>query len=188
MSKPIIAIEKAFLALTNKNIYEAEQIIDNEYPFQPFERYTRNYTTNQKMAQFKKDGFIDRYSGEKLINPGVLKVLSYYLPNAFPYQKNWKMSECHLGYWELCPTIDHIVPISMGGKDNPDNWATTSMLNNSIKSNWSLEQMRWSLFDAGDFNDWDGLTKQFVLFVESNSELLQDNYIKSYYKASLKLL
>lgn len=24
---------------------------------------------------------------------------------------NWKMSECHLAYWHLLPTIDHIIPI-----------------------------------------------------------------------------
>lgn len=188
MNEHITAVEKALCALENGEIKEAEKIISNEYPFKPFIRYTRSYTMNQKMIQFKKDGFIDRYSGEKLINPGVLKVLSYYLPAAFPYQKNWKMSECHIGYWKLCPTIDHIYPISMGGRDEPENWATTSMLNNSIKSNWTLEQMRWSLYEAGDFNEWDGLTNRFVSMVENTPELLHDDYIKNWYKSSIYIL
>ena len=188
MNEPITAVEKALCALENGEIKKAEKIISEDYPFKPFTRYTRSYTMNQKMIQFKKDGFIDRYSGEKLINPGVLKVLSYYLPAGFPYQKNWKMSECHIGYWELCPTIDHILPIAMGGRDEPENWATTSMLNNSIKSNWTLEQMRWSLYEAGDFNAWDGLTNQFVSMVQNTPELMEDLYIKNWYKASLYIL
>lgn len=188
MSKQVEAVEKTLCALGRGDIKRAEKIIADEYPFKPFVRYTRSYTINQKMIQFKKDGFIDRYSGKKLINPGVLKVLSYYLPVPFPYQKNWKMTECHIAYWELCPTIDHIRPIAMGGRDEPENWATTSMLNNSIKSNWTLEQMRWSLYEPGDFNAWDGLTKQFIAIAEDHCELLQDNYIKSWYKASLHIL
>ena len=88
----------------------------------------------------------------------------------------------------MCPTIDHILPIAMGGRDEPENWATTSMLNNSIKSNWTLEQMRWSLYEAGDFNAWDGLTNQFVSMVQNTPELMEDLYIKNWYKASLYIL
>lgn len=188
MCKQVETVEKALCVLASGDIKKAGRIISDKYPFKPFTRYTRSYTMNQKMIQFKKDGFIDRYSGEKLINPGVLKVLLHYLPVTFPYQKNWKMAECHIAYWELCPTIDHVRPIAMGGRDEPENWATTSMLNNSIKSNWTLEQMRWSLYKPGDFNEWDGLTKQFMTIVDNDHELLQDNYIKSWYKASLNVL
>ena len=41
------------------------------------------------------------------------------------------MEECHSAYWELVPTIDHIIPIAIGGEDNLSNYATTSMLHNS---------------------------------------------------------
>ena len=110
------------------------------------------------------------------------------LPEEFPYHPHGKMTEGHIAYWELFPTIDHIVPIAIGGRDEPDNWATTSMLNNAVKSNWSLEQLRWSLYPAGDFNEWDGLTKLFVMLVENDELLLKDNYIKSWYNASLDIL
>lgn len=30
------------------------------------------------------------------------------------------------------------------------NIITTSQLNNSIKSNWTLEQLRWKIYDDGD--------------------------------------
>lgn len=188
MNESILTIKNAFEAISNQNIKQAQNIIEKEYPFMPIEKSTRNYTTLQKIKQFKRDGFIDRYSGKKLVNPGVLKVISHYLPETFPYQKNWKMTECHIGYWELVPTLDHIYPIALGGSDNPDNWATTSMLNNSIKSNWTLEQMRWTLVEAGNFEEWDGMTKQFVEFVDNYSTLLKDNYILNWYKASIKIL
>ena len=34
--------------------------------------------------------------------------------------------ESATAYWEFVPTIDHIVPVALGGEDNTDNYATTS--------------------------------------------------------------
>ena len=82
------------------------------------------------MEQFVRDGFIDRYSGQKLVNPGLLKVLSHYMPETVPYHAHWKMESCHNAYWEFVPTVDHIYPVALGGTDSSENWATTSMLHN----------------------------------------------------------
>lgn len=139
------------------------------------------------MAQFVRDGFIDRYSGQKLVNPGILKVLSYYMPETFPYHAHWKMEECHNAYWEFVPTVDHIYPVALGGADSMDNWATTSMLHNSIKSNWTLEQLNWKLYDAGDFDKYDGLTGLFIKLVEADMKLLSDSYIKRWYRLSVAI-
>lgn len=151
------------------------------------EKASRSYTEKQKMEQFVRDGFIDRYSGKQLLNPGILRVISYYFPDEFPYQEHWKMESCHRAYWELVPTIDHIVPIAVGGKDEVDNWATTSMLNNSIKSNFTLEQLRWELHSPGAYEKWDGLTDLFLQLVESDKELLEIPYIKRWYSISKKV-
>ena len=78
------------------------------------------------------------------------------------------MEECHSAYWELVPTIDHIIPIAIGGEDNLSNYATTSMLHNSVKSNWTLEQLNWKLYPAGDINEYDGLTDLFVKLTEND--------------------
>ena len=188
MQDKIRTLESVVKELLSGNKDTACNLIQREYPFEKFEVFHRTYTLKQKMKQFKADGFIDRYSGDKLINLGILKVLSFYFPEEFPYHPHGKMTEGHIAYWELFPTIDHIVPIAIGGRDEPDNWATTSMLNNAVKSNWSLEQLRWSLYPAGDFNEWDGLTKLFVMLVENDELLLKDNYIKSWYSASLDIL
>lgn len=179
-------IEEVTKRLLKRERDKAKNIIVSEYPFIKSEIFSRNYSLAQKMEVFMRDGFIDRYSGERLVIPGILKILSQYFPDEFPYHKNWKLSECHIAYWELSPTVDHIYPICLGGKDEESNWVTTSMLNNSIKSNWTLEQMRWNLYDKGDVLKWDGLTNRFIHLVEMDTQLLQDTYIKNWYRVAVK--
>ena len=72
-------------------------------------------------------------------------LLSDLYPSLFPFQKNWKMSETHPAYWELMPTLDHVVPVARGGTDSEENWITTSMLRNSAKTNWTVEEFGWYL-------------------------------------------
>ena len=60
------------------------------------------------------------------------------------------------------------------------------MMHNAVKSNWTLEQMQWMLYPAGDMKDWDGLTGLFIDIVECDTGLLKDRYIKNWYNASLK--
>ena len=162
----------------------AKTIICQKYPHVSFEVEKRTYTMIQKMKQFVEDGFIDRYSGKRLLNPGLLKVISRYFPEDFPYQSHWKMTETHIAYWELTPTLDHIDPIAKGGQDDPRNWVTTSMKNNSIKSNYTLDEIGWTLYPKGNVEEWDGLTKKFFDLVEMDKELLGDAYIKNWYVAS----
>ena len=177
-------IEKAALLLLTDNKNDAIDLINNDYKFEYKEIEKRSYKDKDKFKIFIRDGFIDRYSGDKLLNPGILKVFSTYFPQEFPYHRNWKMDQTHIAYWELVPTIDHINPIARGGKDNDDNLITTSQLNNSIKSNWSLEQIRWQIHRPGDIKEWDGLTKLFIDIVEKDRTLLSDNYIKRWYSIS----
>ena len=184
MDKKIEAIEYAAREILNGKRENAREIIQTQYPFHKLDHVGRNYTDKQKMEQFKRDGFIDRYSGQKLLNPGLLKVLSHYLPDVFPYHAHWKMEECHNAYWEFVPTVDHIYPIALGGADSEENWATTSMLHNSIKSNWTLEQLQWKLCEPGKYEEWDGLTALFVALVEVDSSLVEDAYIRKWYKLS----
>ena len=162
----------------------AKEIINQEYPHTQVEIDKRTYTMAQKMNQFLRDGFIDRYSGQKLLNPGILKIISHYFPDDFPYHPHWKMTETHIAYWELTPTIDHIYPIAKGGEDDESNWVTTSMKNNSIKSNYTLDELQWKLYPRGEIVEWDGLTSVFLKLVEKDKELLEDHYIRSWYNVS----
>ena len=170
--------------LLDDNEASAKEIIHQEYPHTQVEIDKRTYTMAQKMNQFLRDGFIDRYSGQKLLNPGILKIISHYFPDDFPYHPHWKMTETHIAYWELTPTIDHIYPIAKGGEDDESNWVTTSMKNNSIKSNYTLDELQWKLYPRGEIVEWDGLTSVFLKLVEKDKELLEDHYIRSWYNVS----
>jgi len=129
---------------------------------------------------FLRDGFIDRYSGDKLIFPGLIKILTIEFPDIFKYHRNWKMSDTHMIYWDLCPTIDHVIPVSRGGQDNYSNWITTSMIRNSAKSNWTIEKIGWKLYDKGKLDNWDGLVNYFMDLINRNRNYGQDKYINGW--------
>ena len=69
--------------LLNNNKESCLDIISNYYPHNPINVNKRAFSLSEKMTQFIKDGFIDRYTGEKLVNPGILKVISFYFPDKF---------------------------------------------------------------------------------------------------------
>jgi hypothetical protein len=93
------------------------------------------------------------------------------IPEAFPYQRNWKAGECNPAFWQLAATVDHIVPVTLGGSNEEANLVTTSMQRNMAKGNFALEDLNWTLHPPGD-GIWDGLTAWFVRYVEDNLVLL----------------
>src|SRR2546421_668252 len=128
-------------ALRMGDIAAARDVLRTEYPFVSATPEGRRYTELQSLQIFLRDGFVDRYSGQRLVFPGVLRLLSRLLPQEFPFHPNWKMTETHPAYWELFPTIDHVLPIARGGAHSQINWVTTSMLRNAGKANWTLEEL-----------------------------------------------
>ena len=58
------------------------------------------------------------------------------------------------------------------------------MLHNDIKANWTLEQLGWKLYDPGDYEEYDGLTGLFMKIVKKDEKLLEDAYIKRWYRLS----
>lgn len=72
----VAALETAVQMIVDGKIERAKEVIQTEYPFKNLGSGSRNYTDKQKWGQFKRDGFIDRYSGQKLLNPGILKTIS----------------------------------------------------------------------------------------------------------------
>jgi hypothetical protein len=180
----ISVISSAFHALIEQGPESAGAIIETQWPFVAQAISKRVYSKAQCMQVFQRDGFVDRYSGQRLVFPGVLRIMSNAFPALFPFQKNWKMTETHPAYWELAPTIDHVIPIARGGTDTIDNWVTTSMIRNSAKANWTLEELGWSLKECGNFDQWDGLVGLFSKAVQQKPELLQDEYLRSWYAAA----
>ena len=163
----------------------ARAIARDEYPFLSVENAGRKYNEHQMMAIFTRDGFVDRYSGRRLVLPGALRLLSKVMPEEFPFHANWKMSESHVMWWELCPTVDHVEPVARGGRDDESNWVTTSMLRNSAKANWTLDELGWALLPDEQLNKWDGLTEWFLAFLAKDSRW-RDPYIRRWELAALR--
>ena len=162
----------------------AKHLIDS-YPSRRPDDFKRRSWTKKDLARiFGRDRYRDRYSGSRLVFPGALRLLTLKLGDAFPYHPNWKQSETHPAYWDLSPTIDHIEPLGRGGQDVEDNIATTSMLMNSAKSNWRLDELRWTLrpVPASD-EGWDGMTGWFRAMVERDPKVLLDASVADWPRA-----
>ncbi|QHE73883.1 HNH endonuclease [Rhodococcus sp. WAY2] len=171
-------------ALEEDEAGRAKVILGGEYPFVATLKATRKYTERQCLRVFYRDGFLDRYSGTKLVHPGALRTLSKIIPDEFPAHPNWSMSQTHFAYWELFPTIDHVVPVTRGGADEEANWVTTSMLRNSAKAHWTLDELGWPLVTAGSSTAWDGLTGWFVRYTDHHPQLAADPYLGKWLRAT----
>lgn len=172
--------------LSARGVLEASGIARQEYPFIPAPPpITRMYTEVQALRVFMRDGFVDRYSGDLLIFPPVLRILTALLPDDFPFHRNWKMEETHQAYWELFPTLDHIVPLARGGEDHEDNLVSTSMLRNIAKANSTLKELGWLLHAPGDIKQWDGMLSWSNEFIKRDEKLLKNKYIRRWHRAAL---
>lgn len=172
------------LSIECGDLVAAEAQLRLEYPFAKRPVSQRKYSDAQAMRVFTRDGFVDRYSGDRLVFPGVLRIISLNLPHEFPFQKNWKMDETHMAFWELMPTVDHVIPVARGGVDSEENWVTTSMVRNSAKSNWLVEELGWSVRTVGGEGSWDGLLTWFFRYVGSHEDLLKEAYVRRWFRAA----
>ena len=120
----------------------------------------------------------------RLVCAASLRLISKQLPGQFPFQTNWRGDACHFAFWELTPTIDHILPVSRGGSDDESNLVTTSMLHNSQKANSTLDELGWRLHPPGDKKDWDGLLGWFVGQARADCAVLDDSYLRQWFSAA----
>lgn len=156
-------------AIAAHRLDDAASIVRRDYPFTPLANVGRRCSDKQATRLFLRDGFVDRYSGRRLVFRGALRLLSHLLPTEFPFHPNWKTDACHFAFYELFPTVDHVVPVSRGGADDASNWVTTSMLRNAAKANFTLEELGWSTFPPGALAQWDGMTTWFLQWMDRNS-------------------
>ena len=106
--------------------------------------------------------------------PCYLHLISKRLPQAFPFHRNWHIDACHFGYWELCPTLDHILPVWRGGTAET-NWITTSMVRNAAKAAFTLDELGWSLHPPGKIDDWGRLLGWFIEQARADRLVLDDS-------------
>ena len=75
-------IAQACSALGKGAVETARAIISDQYPFSVIKKQGRNYSNREKLRVFRRDGFTDRCSGDKMVFPPVLRVLSTVFPAA----------------------------------------------------------------------------------------------------------
>lgn len=178
------AIAEVCRALASEDRERALSLLLRDYPFAPEAVTQRNYGPLESTRVFIRDGFLDRYTGERLIYPPVLRVLSVILPTEFPYHPNWKTNLTHPAYWEVGATVDHLTPVTRGGADEESNWVTTSMARNSAKMQWRLEELGWTLHPAGDFTVWDGMLHWFLDYTARRPEIATSNSVRHWRRAA----
>ena len=184
MIEPAAVLSAVCQAISSDGRDEAAAILRRDYPFTPMAVIKRRYGPRESTRVFVRDGFIDRYSGQRLIFPPVLRVISEVLPAEFPFHPNWKTDVTHPAYNALSATIDHVVPVTRGGRDDDSNWVTTSMARNFAKMNSTLEEIGWTLHPAGRFEVWDGLLRWFITFAEGHPDLVRAGSIRQWYVAA----
>lgn len=170
--------------LVQGRVIDAKTSLLAEYPCVSASTPRKAWPLQRAVQVFVRDGFTCRYSGDRLVFPGTLRALAILLPDAFPYQLHWKQSATHPAFYELSPTIDHIVPVARGGADDEGNVVTTSMLRNSAKANWLLEELRWPPDRAPIVSGWDGLLGWFSSMYSSHDALRSDAAVRRWYRAA----
>lgn len=184
----VSALEAVCKALSGGQTEKAREIITARYPFTPIRPRRRTYTTRKMLRVFVRDGFIDCYSGRRLVCPPALRLIHTRLKNYFPYDPHWPLDRCHFAFWELYPTIDHITPVSRGGNNDEANLVTTSMIYNNAKAHWTLEELGWPLPGGGHMSDWDGLLHWFVSQTDAVPSLLDCDYFHEWDAAAREVL
>ena len=97
--------------------------------------------------------------------------------------ERWESATMHTG--SLCQLLTILYQLLLVERTILIIMQQLPMLHNSIKKNWTLQQLNWQLCSAGDINEYDGLTELFVKLTEADLELFSDPYIKHGYKLSV---
>jgi len=184
--KPIDAISEVCRCLIQNRVDFAIETLNKNYPFAPKPINKKKFSEEQSTRIFVRDGFIDQYSGDKLIFPPVFRVLSQELGKAFPFHPHWKTDEVHPAYWALYPELDHGTPLSRGGEDVETNLYTTSSARNSAKGNWTLDELGWTPHNRGQVEDWDGKIVWFLKYADrkKDADIFKNQSVRRWVKAA----
>ena len=182
-------VEMVCEALEKGDRQKAGELIRSRYPFDPPVDRRRAFTKFARTRVFLRDGFLDRYSGDRLFFPPVLEVISASIPDDFPlHSSSVKMATSHVAHWELYASVDHVVPVARGGAHEMDNWVTTSFMHNLIKSHWRLDDLGWELLPPGRLDEWDGMLGWFMKYAEEREDLMDLRGVKEWRGAAMQAM
>lgn len=120
----------------------------------------RPITRSTSVRILQRDNFTCRYCGGRTILSSVMELLGEIYPESFPFHPNWKGGVTHPAFVSRSPAVDHVVPAALGGGDDDDNLVNACNPCNSIKSDFSLDVLGWSLRPIEE-SDWQGLTEYY---------------------------
>jgi 5-methylcytosine-specific restriction endonuclease McrA len=112
-------------------------------------------------AVYRRDRFHCRYCGCRVIPTQIMRLVSEFFPDDFPYHPNWKGGQTHPAFASRSATVDHVVPWSAGGTNDPKNLVCACWICNRIKGDLFLDQLGWELRPIPTDTSWDGLTHYY---------------------------
>lgn len=121
---------------------------------------------------YARDHYQCRYCGRRLVLASMLRLLSRLHPEVFPYQANWKTGVAHPAYVTLSATLDHVVPVALGGDSvDEENLVCACWSCNLRKSDLSLAAAGFELTLASADPTWDGLSSAYRMLWEATGRL-----------------
>lgn len=133
-------------------------------------------------AVFARDSYTCRYCERRTIAPPILRIVSHLFPDLFLFHPNWKTSETDASYFILSTSADHIVPVTRGGSDSPENLVTACWMCNGMKSNFLLTELPNQTLKPAANNAWRGLTEHLNTMT-SAAGLTGDPYLRRWSEA-----
>lgn len=176
------ALVYACLALEVGSVNAAEKIIATGFPFSGYINDEKPLSEAAQLKIFRRDGFVDRFTGQKVFLPPVLTVLSEMLPDVFPNHPNWKRDETHQAHEMFTATVKKIIP---NRPTDEFNLATAAYKTKAAKANATLEDLGWKILSLEEIADlrWNGMTGWFMNYVDDHRDLLNVPLIARWYKA-----
>ncbi len=176
------ALVYACLALEAGSVNAAEKIIATGFPFSGYLNDEKPLSEATQLKIFRRDGFVDRFTGQKVFLPPVLTVLSEMLPDVFPNHPNWKRDETHQAHEMFTATVKKIIPNRPADEFN---LATAAYKTKAAKANATLEDLGWKILSLEEIADlrWNGMTGWFMNYVDDHRDLLSVPLVARWYKA-----
>ena len=113
--------------------------------------------SRQRRETFERDRYQCRYCGRPLILSDVLALLTVIDPLRFPWHPNWKFGYIHPAFPPTIPTVDHVVPVVLGGGNDPDNLVTACWPCNHTKLDTDIRPPQIHEVDPS----WHGMTDRY---------------------------
>lgn len=120
-------------------------------------RAARRFSHRTCAQVFRRDRFVCRYCGVRVMPLGVVSILAWVYPSELPYHRNYKAGMTHPVFWLNVAQADHVTAGSVGGDwHDIENHVTACAACNTIKRARDLSDLGWDL-RAIEETPWDGL-------------------------------